>query len=1029
MLFYSLCLFYIICRMINYLVSPEDMYINEKSPKHILLPAMSIPQSISLPHISPPFREGLPGSKSSSSSPAVKRIEKSANTSVILPHIYPPSPVLLSSSKSPSSSPVVKHTVDKAHMTTSDSLPEIHLPSSSSPMILRTNNSHSSSPNMKRVEKLRTDTSVTMVTNYVDGIEEESISTKQSVFSQMDTQKGKGGSPPDLQVSLDFEEVYDTSVVSNIPTVSAVRVLSDKDEESKTKQETVTVDDSQSQMKQRAKILHSQLLSLKRPPIKQHSLPEHQNVSGTKQMDTESTSSENQMNRGVQNVPQLDKLDDRFNRRNPPPPPPPPPPISSRPKKTITITKSITEVSNQSHLSPTPPQSQQRRKPPVPLKPNYEKWKLQKLEKPSIDDSTSRRISSIEVTPSVPKPKPTGEVSPKPKPTSEVSPNNPLSIEDSISVPKVKPFGDIANTNMIQNLARHMKPDGIIERDDIQSEKGAVGSLSRLRKNYEQNQLIGGMKSVSLDSVNVPPPSSFQNTGDSNSLDQSNPNSNFRLEALRKKIRDRKLQSVDLPPPSYAPPPPPPLPPLFPSTVNSGPQVPLLSVSKPVSPELTPFSPPNIPIHTPSPPPQSGSDRDSTSPPPPIPFRSAAVDELFSPPSSPSHSHSSQESPIKNPSIITLSSPKKQKSSRKDYLMMFKRKLSTEVKKDKKAKPTYNFVNMRRRPLPPEPGANEPIDHDEDDYENVEETLNIRNRPPHPLPSSVSFPYNENYPFSGPFNPSGHMRVSPSPIHSLPRQLPTPMGFGMSPERIQPIQRHQLPPNRPQRSHSVNYHNNYIEDTTDDQGYERTEDWEISRPSYNNHYHDLEYDYPDLRRGILKLMPRRNKHLPPRNIPVQRQFKSPPPPSPDEVDEYVNMSSNITEYDYENAETIIQSSKDTPLNRLHRHGSMDDIYYNLRYRQDIPLECSRSSSHDIVSPVDEKPALPLKQRHKSFSEADTSTKPIPPDETDQETGQKFQSPEHSLEKIVPKLKPKLPPRTIPRPNWAPQSYPGYLDVI
>ena len=79
--------------------------------------------------------------------------------------------------------------------------------------------------------------------------------------------------------------------------------------------------------------------------------------------------------------------------------------------------------------------------------------------------------------------------------------------------------------------------------------------------------------------------------------------------------------------------------------------------------------------------------------------------------------------------------------------------------------------------------------------------------------------------------------------------------------------------------------------------------------------------------------------------------------------------------------------------------------------------------------MDQKPALPLKKRHKSFSEADTSTKPIPPDETDHETGQKFQSPERSLEKIVPKLKPKLPPRSIPRPNWTPQSYPGYLDVI
>ena len=1025
--------------MINHLVSPEDMYINEKSPKHILLPATSIPQSVSLPQISPRLPlEGLPGSKSSSSSPAVKRIEKSTNTSAILPNIYPPSPVLLSSSKSPFPSPVTKHTVDKPHMTTFDSFPEIHLPLFSSPTIIRTNNNHSSSLNVKQVEKLHTDT---MVTNDVDGIEEESISTKQSVFSQMDTQKGKRGSPPDPQVSLDFEEVYDTSVVSNIPPVSAVRVLNGKDEEAKTKPETVTVDDSQSQIKQRAKILHGQLLSLKTP---RYSLPEHQNVSGTKQMYTESTSSENQMNRGEQNVPQLDDRN-KVCRSNPPPPPPPPP-ISSKPKKTITKTKlSITEVSNQSHLSPTSPQSQQRRKPPVPLKPKYEKWKLQKLEKPSIDDSTSRGISSIdtsEVSPSVPKPKPTGEVSPKPKPTSEVSPNNLLSIEDSISVPRVKPVGDIANTNVIQNLARHMKPDGITERDDIQSEKGAVGSLSRLRKNYEQNELIGGVKSVSLNSANVPPPFSFQNTGDSNSLDQS---SNSRLEALRKKIRDRKLQSVDLPPPSYTPPPPPPLPPLFPSTVNSGAQVPLLSVSKPISPELTPFSPPNISIHTPSHPPQSGSDRDSSSsPPPPIPFRSAAVDELFSPPSSvkssPSHSNSSQESPIKSPSITTyLSSPKKQKSSRKDYFMMFKRKTSTDenkTKKDRKAKPTYNFVNMRRRPLPPEPGANEPIDHDEDDYEIVEESLKIQNRPPHPLPSSVSFPYNENYPFSGPFNPSGHMRLSPSSMHSLPRQRTTPMGFGMSPERIQPISRHQIPPNRhqippnrPQRSHSVHYHSNYIEDTTDDQGYERTEDWEISRPSYNNRYHDLEYDYPDLRRGILKLLPRKNQHLPPRNIPVQRQFKSPPPPIPDEVDEYVNMSSNIPECDYENAEAIIQSSKDTLLNRLHRHGSMDDIYYNLRYRQDIPLECSRSSSGDVVSPVDQKPALPLKQRHKSFSEADTSTKPIPPDETDHETGQKFQSPERSLEKIVPKLKPKLPPRSIPRPNWTPQSYPGYLDVI
>ena len=79
--------------------------------------------------------------------------------------------------------------------------------------------------------------------------------------------------------------------------------------------------------------------------------------------------------------------------------------------------------------------------------------------------------------------------------------------------------------------------------------------------------------------------------------------------------------------------------------------------------------------------------------------------------------------------------------------------------------------------------------------------------------------------------------------------------------------------------------------------------------------------------------------------------------------------------------------------------------------------------------MDQKPPLPLKQRRKSFSEVDTLTNPIPPDVTEQETGQKFQSPERSLEKIVPKLKPKLPPRSIPRPNWTPQSYPGYLDVI
>ena len=459
----------------------------------------------------------------------------------------------------------------------------------------------------------------------------------------------------------------------------------------------------------------------------------------------------------------------------------------------------------------------------------------------------------------------------------------------------------------------------------------------------------------------------------------------------------------------------------------------LQSVSKPLPspPNSNSYSTHTLPL-------RKDAIRKETTPPPPLPPRMDEMNDFISSEQVNQETHLSTgpiqtvENYPRSMVVKTASSVPSSPRRRKNYVDTFLKLLGSKDGEDKKRGepvPKPKFVKMRGRPLPaaPESAFDE---HSELEYELVDPS-NAIDRPPCPPPRHHS----QSPPSVAPYPSS--LISPPSPIvwyQTKSKGCPTPppptlthklnqLGQDLMLHSQHPYgeQQHLRPWDhgglrKPQRSQSMKYHTDIFSSQTDEYGYELTDDWiprssdfcSSQSPIVRQGEHIIEYDYPDVRRGVRNP----NRLCPPRSSsssPQKPKLRTPSPPIEQDGDDYVNMQGDlIDDDDYQNAEVInnlrkrrsLDDSHVSDVRKLSKDGSMDDTqgYYNLQELPQTVEECPLP------------PRIPVKNVFNQNADF------IPKhDDIDEETGQTHRSSELE-QKIAKKPKP-LPPRNKLRSNY------------